>query len=84
MFVELLGIVSCFELFADHTEAAFTVQIIVKRFVKLRFPEIGPEFFGYVNFGVSELPKQKITDAKLTAGANQQIRVSDFRGGKFG
>lgn len=32
--------------------------------------EIRPESFGYVNFGIRDLPEKKIRDAQLAAGAN--------------
>src|SRR5437588_7977990 len=49
------------------------------RLKQVAAPEIGPQYLGHVNLRVGNLPEQKVRDAKLAAGANQQIGMIDIR-----
>ena len=43
--------------------------------VKLRFAKIGPERGRHHQFGVGNLPQEKIAHAHFAAGADEHIRV---------
>ncbi len=50
------------------------------RLVKLLRREVRPEHVGEIKLAVSALPQQKVGDALLPAGADQQLRVGDAGG----
>src|SRR3954452_3227135 len=58
---------------------AFALLKCNNRVVKILLSEVGPQRFGDIDFGVCNLPKQKVADPQFTAGANQQIRVRQSR-----
>ena len=48
--------------------------------VELGFAEIGPEGGGDDEFGVGDLPEEKIADAHFAAGADEQIGIGNVAG----
>ncbi len=62
------------------TVAALTILKIQERFEKARPRKIGPERFGYVHFGIRDLPKEEVAHAHFAAGANQKIGVGQSGG----
>ncbi len=72
----------CCKLLARHAETAFAALKVANGFVEFNAPEVGPIAIGDVNFGVSKLPQEKITDSELAAGANEQIGVWHAVGSK--
>ena len=50
--------------------------------VELGFAEIGPEGGGDDEFGVGDLPEEKIADAHFAAGADEQIGIGNVSGVK--
>ena len=65
---------------AEAAVAAFAFLEIGERFEQAGAGKIGPESFGYVHFGVGDLPEQKIADAHFSAGADQKIGIGEARG----
>ena len=63
-----------FQLLAGPPEAALALAIPSDRSVELLGVEIRPQRRGEVEFGISKLPNQEITDALLDTGATEQIR----------
>ncbi len=53
--------------------------IINNRGEQVGAAEVRPQGFGHVNFGVSDLPEQKIADPHFTARANEQIGIRQIR-----
>jgi hypothetical protein len=51
--------------------AAFAFLVVEQRFQEAGAVKVGPECFGDENFGVGDLPEQKIADAHLATGADQ-------------
>src|SRR6185436_20607175 len=62
------------ELFAGAAKATLAVAIGFDRAIQGLRIEVGPEFVGKIELGVSKLPEQEITDALLAAGADEKIR----------
>src|SRR4051812_34797315 len=50
------------------------------RLLEMFLPEIRPQGVDEHQFGVGALPEQKIADALLAAGADEQIGIGDTRG----
>jgi hypothetical protein len=61
--------------FRQAAVAAFALLKIEQGLQKLGAREIRPEGFGHINFGVGNLPEQKIADAHFAAGADEQVRI---------
>jgi hypothetical protein len=60
----------------DPTITAIAALERTQRLVKLMAIEIGPEDLRKVNFGIGHLPQQKIAQAHLATGANQQVGIA--------
>src|SRR5262245_36000752 len=54
--------------------------VLLERVVELQFAEIGPERLRHQQFGVGDLPEQKIADAHFAAGADEQVRIGQVGG----
>ena len=52
------------------------------RQIQGRGVEVGPERIGEIEFAVSKLPQEKVADALLSAGANEQVRFGCVRHGE--
>ena len=65
---------------AETAVAAFAFLKINQGFEKFRAGKIRPESFGDVNFGVGDLPEQKIADAHFAAGADEQVGIGEAGG----
>ena len=64
-----------FDLIARMTETPLASGIAFKGLIESLFIEVRPKQGGKVELGVGKLPQQKIRDALLTAGADEQIGV---------
>lgn len=62
----------------DCPKAPMPPGVVFERFVELRLAEIRPERGRDDQFGVGNLPQQKITDPHLAARADQHIRVGNI------
>src|SRR5689334_19944132 len=60
---------------ARSAEATASALEVIDRLVEVFAPEIGPENVGHPELRVRELPEQEIGDAKLAAGADQEIGI---------
>src|SRR5438067_1021272 len=80
MVAELHGI--WFSWLLNTPEAAMAAGVFFEGFEELRFAEIRPEGLGHDQFGVGNLPKQKIADSHLAAGSDEQVRIGHVLGVK--
>src|SRR3974377_443625 len=55
----------------------------VDRLFQVALGEIGPQGLGEDQLGIGALPEQKVADALLATGADQQVRVRNIRGEKM-
>src|SRR5271170_5661879 len=60
--------------------AAFAPAEFIDRLLQVAFRKIWPQRLRKEELGIGALPKQKIADALLAAGPNQQIRFGKIRG----
>src|SRR5882724_13705226 len=61
--------------FADAAVAALALLKLEQGLKQSRSIEIRPERFGNEDFSIGDLPEQKIADAHLAAGTDQQIGI---------
>ena len=59
-------------------KASMPLIILLDSGVELGFSEIGPKRRRDDQLGVGDLPEQKVANAHLAAGADQQIRVGNI------
>src|SRR5881398_1182740 len=62
----------------DSSKPAMPAVILLDRAVELGFAEIRPQRLGDHQFGIADLPKQKVAHAHLTTGPNEQIGVRNI------
>src|SRR5258707_256097 len=67
----------------DRAEAALAKLVGCQRAQELTLAEVGPERVGEIKFGVGELEKKEVRDAKLARGANQQVGIGHAGSGEF-
>src|SRR4051794_29261682 len=60
---------------SERAESAFPFMKLFDGLTQLRLAEIGPEFIGHDDFGVTKLPEQEIGEAHLPGSADQQIGI---------
>ena len=60
---------------SDSAEAAGATGVVLERGEEILPLEIGPEFFGHMDFRVAELPEEKIRNAHLAGGADEEVGV---------
>lgn len=68
------------ELCAGEAETPLASTVLFDRLQQLLAREVRPEGFSKVKFRISHLPEQKIADAHLATGPDQQVRVRDRMG----
>ena len=66
----------------NSAKTAVPLGVFLQRGEKLRLAEIRPERRRDDQFGVGNLPEQKIADAHLAAGADEQVGVGNVRASK--
>src|SRR5215813_8597004 len=62
-------------LFRSAAKASLSTLIISKCLEKFCTTKIRPESLGHIDFRIRHLPQKKVTETKLTACADQQVRV---------
>src|SRR5262249_13357560 len=62
-------------LFAGSSEAALTLLVGSDRGVECIRVEVGPEEIGEIELRVGKLPQQKVRNALLSSGADEQVRL---------
>src|SRR6185312_16415708 len=62
---------------AGEAEPAFPAGEELQRGVELGDVELRPQLVGEVELAVREIPQQKVADALLAAGANEEVRVAE-------
>src|SRR5258706_14294320 len=67
------------QLLAGAPEAPLALAVPVDRLVECHGIEVRPQAVGEKELRVGELPKEKIADALLAAGADEQIRLGRIR-----
>src|SRR3979409_2379297 len=67
------------DLLAGASEAAFALLVRGDRRIQRDGVEIRPQHVGEIKLGVGELPKQKIGDSLLAAGADEKVRLRRIR-----
>ena len=65
---------------SDSAVAAFAFLEVEEGFEEAGALEIGPESFRDKNFGVGDLPEEKIADAHFAAGADEKIGIGQVGG----
>ena len=65
---------------SEATVASSSAFEFGNRGVEVGFAEVGPEFWRDVEFGVAELPEEKIGEAHFTGRADEQVRIGPFCG----
>src|SRR5580704_273507 len=63
------------EAFAKSTEAALAALVGCDGFEEMEAVEVGPEAIGDEDLGVCNLPEEKVGDALLAGGADDEVRV---------
>jgi hypothetical protein len=61
--------------FVQPSETAFTLLIINQCLQDVNTSKVGPHHGRKPELRISQLPEQKIADAQVTGGANQEIRI---------
>lgn len=59
----------------DTAEAPFSSLEFEQGQQEFPSPEVRPQGLGKIEFSVSQLPQEKIADARFSARANQEVRV---------
>src|SRR6266404_4672947 len=59
---------------------SFSATIVIDRLFEIIPGEVGPQSLGKDELRIGALPKEKVADALLATGANQQVRVGNIRG----
>ena len=70
-------------LFTGFSKSTFAMLIIDDSAAEVFFGELRPQAVGEVEFRVSELPQQEVTDTQFAAGTDKQVRVRDAGGGEI-
>src|SRR5438552_6047314 len=65
----------CRGLLAGASKAALALPVGGKRRVERRSIEVGPQRVGEIELRIRQLPEEKIADALLPSGANEQVRL---------
>src|SRR5215475_14026734 len=66
--------------YLQRSEAAVATVVFLERGEELWFAKIGPESLRHDEFGVRNLPKEKVTDPHFAAGADEQIGIGNVVG----
>src|SRR5216117_3155780 len=65
----------CRGLLAGTSKAALALPVRGKRRVERRSIEVGPQRVGEIELRIRQLPEEKIADALLPSGADEQVRL---------
>src|SRR5690554_2763172 len=71
-------------LLADFAKPPLSVLIRYDGFKKIFLLEVRPQGGGEIQFAVSDLPQQEITDPLFPAGSDQKFRIGKARGFEVG
>ena len=63
----------------DRTKPPIPAGISQKRPFQRLFVELGPESVGHVKLAIGDLPQEKVADAKLAGGPDQQVGIGQLR-----